>query len=378
MTRHIPRWPLPVFGVFVLGISLAARGGGTDSDLRIRIPDESAPAGGAVQMKLMTTEVSPISGGRPLFRFSASVFDSVLGFGVFNPDGEAAGAAIVDGNQVQVSYITTAPTAGEYPLMSITMPIRADAAPGTQTEFAIDPASTWLLSTSGTTTTARVSPGEVTVAGSVSITDIVPGEGLAPAGAVISVRGIGFRKDTRLRVDAPTRSVQFVSATEMRVTLGAPTNLIGLEFRATNPDSSRSIYLAYMRGVTRTVSARTLLAMTKPIFGVRSREVATFASASPLDAGQYAAIAVQNPNADAVDVKLSLVANHGTVLYESVRTLDSQERRALEASEWLDGVAPPVGSSIVVSASAPIDAISLLCDEGRWTVAASLPLEAQN
>ena len=79
-----------------------------------------------------------------------------------------------------------------------------------------------------------------------------------------------------------------------------------------------------------------------------------------------------------LSASFQLVAEDGTLLHESVQTIDSRERRALEVSEWLDGVAPPAGSSIVVSASAPIDAISLLCDEGRWTVAAGLPLEAQS
>jgi hypothetical protein len=380
MTRHLSRWPLVLFGVVVFGafgVSVTGKGG-VDSDLRIRIPDEIGPAGGMVQMKLETTEVSPISGGRPLFRYNPSFFDRVVGFSVFNPDGEAAGAAIVEGDHVQTSYITTAPIVGEYPVMSVTLSIRPDVAPGTRTQFAIDPQSLWSVSTSSAPTVARVSPGTVTVGGSVSITDVVPGEGLVPAGTVVSVHGVGFSRSTRLKVDAPIRDfVQFVSATELRFTLTRPTNLAGLEIRATNPDSSRSIYFAYMRGVTSTVSARTLLAATRPIFGVRARQVATFAPPPP-DGAQYTAIALQNPNAGAVTVTFALRAEDGTVLHQSARTIDSRERRALEVSEWLDGVAPPTGASVVVTASAPIDAISLLCDEGRWTVAAGLPLEVRN
>src|SRR5262245_57434130 len=99
MTRYSPRWPLALLGVLALGVSLIGRGGGDDdSDLRLRIRDEIGPPGGMVQMKLMTTEVSPISGGRPLFRYSPAVFERVVGFSVFNPDGEAAGAAIVEGD----------------------------------------------------------------------------------------------------------------------------------------------------------------------------------------------------------------------------------------------------------------------------------------
>jgi hypothetical protein len=382
MTTHLRQSTLILLGALVIavpGVSITAKGGGGDgSDLRIRIPDETGPPGGMVQMKLMTTEVSPISGGRPMFLYNASVFDRIVGFSLFNPDGEAAGAATVDGDRIQVSYITTAPNVGEYPVMAVTIPIRADAVPGTETEFTIDSGSTWFLSTSARPSTARISPGTVTVGGTVSIMDVFPGEGLVPAGTVVSVRGIGFSKSTRLKVDAPIRNaVQFVSENELRFTLTAPTNMTGLEIRATNPDSSRSIYLSYLRGITRTVSARTLLAATRPIFGVTSRPAATFGPLPAAAGGQYAAVALQNPNPDAVAVTLSLVAADGTVLHQSVHTIDSRERRALEVSEWLDGVAPPAGASIVVSAAAPIDAISLLCDEGLWTVAAGLPSEAR-
>ena len=47
MNRYIAKWPLAVFAVVVLGVSLTGKGGGDDSDLRIRIPDEIVDALGA-------------------------------------------------------------------------------------------------------------------------------------------------------------------------------------------------------------------------------------------------------------------------------------------------------------------------------------------
>src|SRR5689334_6231733 len=125
MTTHLRRSALILLGVLVsgaLGVSITAKGGGTDSGLRIRIPDEMGPPGGVVQMKLLTTEVSPISGGRPFFLRNRSMFD-VVGFSVFNAAGEAAGAAVIDGDRVQTSYVTTAPFAGEYPIMAVSLRI---------------------------------------------------------------------------------------------------------------------------------------------------------------------------------------------------------------------------------------------------------------
>ena len=52
--------------VTALGAIAAGKGG--TPDLRFRVLDETAPPGGTVQMKVMTTEVTPISGGRPGFR----------------------------------------------------------------------------------------------------------------------------------------------------------------------------------------------------------------------------------------------------------------------------------------------------------------------
>ncbi|MBW8868056.1 MAG: hypothetical protein JF610_12135, partial [Acidobacteria bacterium] len=104
---------------------------------------------------------------------------------------------------------------------------------------------------------------------------------------------------------------------------------------------------------------------------------ATIAPALSMSGSQYEAVALQNPNLTDVTVGLSLHAADGTVLYETSRTMAARERLALEASELLDGVAPPAGATIVVTASQPIDAFSLLCDEATATAIPALPLEAQ-
>jgi len=378
MFRQIRNSTPVLLAAIVLGATLTAKGGtstSSSSDLTMRIPDEMGPPGGVVQMTVLTTEVSPISGGRPAFR-TAGDFE-VAGISVFNAAGEAAGAAIVDGDGVQMSYVTTAPFTGEYPVMAVSLRIHDDVPVGTTSDFTLDPGSLWNFGASGPVT-ARISPGTITVGGTVSITDVFPAEGMAPAGTVVSVRGMGFSSSTQVRVGAPTgKAVTVVSPNELQFTLTAPTNLTGLRIRAINPDNSRSEYFAYMRGIEKTSSSRGLLAATRPIFSLTSRSAATLGPIPALDAGQYSAIALQNPNGDAVALTLSLYAADGTLIHQAANTIDSRERRSLEVSEWLDGVAPPAGSSVVVSASAPIDAISLLCDEGRWTVAPSLPVEAR-
>jgi hypothetical protein len=162
----------------------------------------------------------------------------------------------------------------------------------------------------------------------------------------------------------------------MQFTLAQAAEMRGVRLTAQNPENT-DVYYAYMRGITSAVSSRTLLAAVEPIFSVTPHAVATFGPVPSLSANQYGALALQNSNVDDVAIGIALYDPDGALVYESARTLESGHRLAMEASELLDGVAPASGSFVVVSASAPIDAIGLLCDEGLWTVLPVLPLEAQ-
>jgi hypothetical protein len=366
-----------------LGMTAFARdGGGTagdsdsDDELQLRIRDEMAPPGGVVQMKVESYEVTPISGGRPSFSYDDGVFAGVEGFDMF-VTGELAGAAVVDGARVNVSYATNGGSTADYPFLTVSLRIRPDAAIGARTLFTFDPGSIWNISSTGRVVPTRFRGGTVTVGGSVSITDVVPGAGVWPAGTVVRVHGIGFNSRTRLRVDdVETRSVRFVSPTEMRFTLAETAELRGVRMRAENSDF-RSTYYPYMRSITSAVSSRALLAATEPIFSVTPRAVATLGPFPSLDENRYGGLALQNPTMADVLIEMALHDAGGALLYQSARTLAGQHRLALELSELLDAVAPPSGSSVIVRASAPIAAIGLLCDEGSWTVSPSLPREAQ-
>jgi hypothetical protein len=332
-----------------------------------------------VQMKVQTTEVTPISGGRTRFGFNSTVFAGVAGFGLAAPGGEVAGAAVLDGSQVQLEYTGTSMLTADYPILTVVLPVRADAVPGTKTLFTLDADSLWNYSNSGHIAAKPISPATVTVGGpnAVSIDDVVPGEGVWPAGTIVSVRGVGFSSRTNLRVnDAGVKTFRLVSPTELQFPLTQPTEMRGLRITVSGQSNS-STYYVYMRSIAAAVSARTLLAATEPIFAVTPRAVSTFGPIAALSGNQYAAIALQNPTAAAVDVSVALYGADGTLLQQSSLALNSRHRMALEVSEFLGGVAPPAGSSVVVTASAPIDAISLLCDEGLWTVAPSLAGEAQ-
>jgi len=379
MTRSVLKGVTAIGAAMAATLCVAAKGvdpAPAPGVLTMRIPNEAAPAGAMVQMKVTTTEVTPISGGRPNFAYDTAFFESAAGFAIAAPNGEAAGAAIVDGAHVQVIYRGTSRFTADYPVMTVVMPIRADVPRGTRTRFALDPSSTWDFGTAGPTP-AVVSPGTVRVDGTTSIADVIPGEGVWPAGTVVRVLGTGFDARTSLKVnDTPIAARRFVSPTEMQFVLARPTDIRGLRITASGATNSVTYY-AYMRGITSHVSSRPLLASTEPIFAVAQRTRATLAPALAMSGSQYEAVALQNPNLTSVSVRLSLHDASGTLVHETVRTLAARERLALEASELLDGIAPPAGSTIVVTASRAIDVFSLLCDEGLSTVLPVLPLEAR-
>src|ERR1700722_6530284 len=94
-----------IFGIALLSCGLTFADGGGDQEISIKIPDEMAPPGGMVQMKLMVTEPTPISSGHPRARLNASVFAGVAGIAAFNLSGDVNGVAMLSGQDLRVDYI---------------------------------------------------------------------------------------------------------------------------------------------------------------------------------------------------------------------------------------------------------------------------------
>lgn len=363
--------------LLALGASPVGRSS-DDDDLHLRIEDEKAPPGGVVQMKVETTDGEPISGGRPGTFLDMASFSDLVGIGLFAVTGEAAGAAVIDGNHVAISYLTTEPSTGDPPVLTLSLRIRPDAPVGGRTRVAFDSPSLW--SFNGAMVSAQVDPGVVTVSGNTraAISEISPGDGPYPAGTVVSVRGIGFSSRTRLKLDFDVTNERLVSPTEMRFTLRRTTNMTGQRIRIDNPDGSRTTFYSYARSTPAEISGRPLLARTYPIFSGTRRSVAAFGTIPEMHGRQYIALALQNPQLTSANVTIALHAADGALVQTASRSLQSGYRLALELSELFDGIAPPPGGSVRVSASLPIQMFDLLCDEGAWTVTPRLAVDASS
>src|SRR5215469_10547825 len=234
--------------------------------ISLHIPDESAPPGGTVQMKILVTEPSPVSSGGP--RFAEFSGELVTGIQLFNPTGDVNGVAMMGSSMVSVAYVSSTGTQGsDYPIMTVALQLPANLSVGTKLPFSLDSSSTWTLGLLGTATMKPIAPATITVGGSISVTNVIPGGGLQPAGTVIHIQGMGFQPGTQVQLsDIKASSIAVASPGDIEIVLAEPTQMTGKKIQVTNPDGSQDTYFSYMRGIPLGQSTQPLLASAVPIF----------------------------------------------------------------------------------------------------------------
>jgi hypothetical protein len=334
----------------------------------LRIPDESAPPGGVAQMKFMMTEPTPISSGS--LSLATPQDTSVEGIHLFNPVGDVNGVAVINGQQVNILYFTSNGTQGsDSPIMTLALQIPTNAAIGTATQFGLDPSSTWNLGRLGVATMRPIPPANVTIGGSISITNVVPGGGLLPTGTVVSVQGYGFQRNTRIQLsNIKASSIAVVSPQEIRIVLAAPTDMTGKQIQVVNPDGSQDTYFSYLRGAPFGRSNRSLLISALPLFSSLTHSQAVFAAASFSSAQQFSGVAVQNQNLAPAIVTFTLFSSSNASLGSSTVVLPSGSFIMRESSELAGGVAPPAGSYLTVSSDLSVQLMGFLGDDTAGTV----------
>jgi hypothetical protein len=330
-------------------------------------------------MKFMVTQPTPISTGRPMLAMDTTMFDNVWGIEVFSSTGDTNGIAMINGSNVSILYSTTAGAQGtDYPIMAIALHIRPDAIPGTQRQFQLDPSSTWTLGSLGTATLTPTSPATVTVGGSISILDVVPGGGIIPAGSVVSIKGMGFQPKTQVQLNAiKSSSVQFISPQEIRFTLAADTNMTGQKIQVFNPDGSQDTYFSYLRGIPLVTSTQPLLSGAVPIFSSMTYSWAEFSPMAPASASQFTGIALQNPTVATANVTVALYSPANTLLGSSSLAVPSGYRLMLETSELAQGAVPGPGSYLVVASTRPVQVFGFVGDNAAGQVIPFTPVAAQ-
>jgi hypothetical protein len=357
----------------VFGAHLAlAQGGpgpsGSTNQVSLHIPNEMAPAGGVAQMKLMVTTPTPITSGGPSFAFDAT-FDAVWGIELFNSNGDENGAAVIDGSKVNVFYTTSSVAPGtDYPIMTVALHVRPDAVPGWQTQFSLDPSSSWVLGLLGPATLKPMTPANVTVGGTISVTNVVPGGGLLPAGSIVSIQGMGFQSKTQVQLNAiKASSITVISSNLVQFTLAEATNMTGQKIQVVNPDGSQDTYFSYLRGLPLFTSNRPLLQNTLPIFSSLTHSSAVYPPIGGLPASQFSGVAVQNPNLTPAAVTISLYSAQNVPLGSSTISLPSGYRFIAETSE-LTNAAIQTGNYFVVTSTLPVQSFGFIADQSQSTL----------
>jgi hypothetical protein len=315
-----------------------------------------------------------------MFSMDARLFDDVWGIELFCLAGDLNGVAMVNGSRVNIRYTTTVGTQGtDYPVMTVALHVRPGVLPGTQTQFQLDPSSTWTLSPSGATATLNPTPpAVVTVGGTISILDVVPGGGVLPAGSVVSIKGIGFQPKTQVQLNAiKFSSINFISPQEIQFTLAETTNMTGQKIQLVNPDGSQDTYFSYMRGIPLARSSQPLLANAVPIYSSVTYSKAVFAPMMPVSGSQFTGIALQNPSVTPATVSIALYSSANTLLGSSSFTLPGGYRLMGETSELTQGATPALGSYLVVASTQPVQVFGLVGDIGLGTVTPFTAMLAQ-
>jgi hypothetical protein len=349
----------------------SGRGGAGDvtptNAVEVRTLSTRVPAGATFQAQYLLTQPRPIgSGGSSI---SIDSFD-INGVSIFSPLGDAAGSAVWDSGLLRVNVISPSGDYGsnlDYPFMTVTMTIPSTVPTGSI--FPLGLVSANYIGPAGPLTLTDTKPGTLTVGGSVSIHNVVPGGGVWPAGTVIRVEGTGFSPATRLTAKMHMSPITYVSPTELRFTLlDSSTTMDMVALTAQNPDGSQVTYYSYLRAIPVNTPSSSLLQHTDPVFQSQTHGIATFSSLPALAPGQFAAIAVQNPTPGPVVVTFQVQSTGATTTV----TLPSGGRVMDEISALIGTTLSPT-DSLIVSATSSVQILGLLGDDDAKTVMPFLP-----
>ncbi len=341
----------------------------TAQTFELRVGDETVPPGGLVQLKMSLTDPRPISTGKTTLNLlDPNFFGDVFGVALFSSTGDVAGAALVQGGQVSARFTSGRGTFGtelDYPIMTVVVQAKPVAI-GTKTTVTINPTGSFWADLLGLNYPGTVKPGTITAGGTLSVSNVVPGGGLLPAGSVVKLQGTGFASDTKVAIDVVSPpSVQFVSSTEIDLKLTQAMDMQGARIRVTNKDGSQVTYFSYLRATSFGNSSRALLAQTVPIF---SNALAGGFVQAPAAPGPYTGLALQNANQSPVNVSLDLISTGGLVLAHSTVSLPSGMRYVRELSEPFGLSLAPTAAGVRITPDVPIQMLGLIVDDTARTV----------
>lgn len=370
-----------VFVGFVLFASAWCFAGGEPAatpfvGVSLSVNDATVPPGGIFQYQLLLTEPKPMGRGSTTPTIPTTTTGPVRGLSLNDPSGQACGVAVQGTSGLQINFISPNFTLGtnaiDYPILTITYPIKTDAVVGTQVPLNIDlNASFFIDPTTGLPYPQESAPGKLTIGGRMSITDVLPGAGLIPAGTPFSVIGINFPASPRVAVEGATVvTANAISSSRIDVTLDRAIQLEGTRIRVIDKNTGERIaYYSYLRATAIGQSLRPLLAASYPIFSSQKYTAATL----PWTKSQtvFTGLALQNPNATATQVKMELLSSTNQVLQSFSFSLASRTKVTRDLLEMFPSGVFVNGASVRITSAQPIQMLGL---QGDTSIGAVAPL----
>jgi hypothetical protein len=178
---------------------------------------------------------------------------------------------------------------------------------------------------------------------------------------------MGFRPDSKIQVNEADATPKYVSANEIDITLSADTNMTSRRIRIVNPSTNERVtYYSYQRTTAMGKSTHALIASTVPLFAGTTWSLAYFRPI--LNGSQYSGLALENPTAQTVKVRLQLYGSNGTLLKAKTVSLLPNKRFSRDLVELFAGVVPGNGTSLKVTSPVAIPMLGLLGDDALGTV----------
>jgi len=319
------------------------------ANLAVHVSAETAPAGQWVQFKISLGAPALVSSGRIVMDFDTSMFTAIAAPGVFGSSGDAYGAATISGLHLDAQFFSPIGGIGRLggiPVLVVSAKIGSGVQPGTTVAINADASQAPWRDPGENVHFVSVTPGSLTVGGSVSIQPTYSGGGPLPAGFVFDLAGGGFSAATTVSIDGVAFSASYDSAYQaMAVTLEAPADLTGKRIVAKNPDGSEADEYSVPTWPYSTTPAIPALQGVQPMFPEK-------AWALPLTArfGYVGgAVAIQNPNNLPVQVHLETYPNCCGPYYVAVDETDT-----IGGWGFYSG---GDDSTMVITASLPIQAL---------------------
>jgi uncharacterized protein (TIGR03437 family) len=213
--------------------------------LTLVVTNETAPAGGSVQIKVFAAAPCRITSGTLVLRLDFPIFGGPSDAMVFSANGDAWGSWNIY-NRVYGQFTSPSGGIGQLPGLPVLVQpvsVAAGLAKGTTANVTLDLSASYLYDLNGNLYSITAIPGTITIGGTLSIQSVTPGGGPQLVGTVIRIAGTGFDASTTATLDGLSIAPpQLMSPHQIDLTLGSTAELTGRRLHLANAAGEQADY----------------------------------------------------------------------------------------------------------------------------------------